>query len=72
MTEPASSLIDNTPRGNQKDQESCDQRTAVDEGVPVDVLSTNALTETSDSEVGYFGEPPKAVRKILSNKQPRT
>ncbi|KAL4909643.1 hypothetical protein BDW74DRAFT_165079 [Aspergillus multicolor] len=31
------------------------QRTTVDEGVPVDVLSTQALAEVSNSEVGYFG-----------------
>ncbi|RDW89966.1 fungal specific transcription factor domain-containing protein [Aspergillus mulundensis] len=40
----------------QKEQESPSQRTAVDEGVPVDILSTHALTEASDSEIGYFGE----------------
>ncbi|KAL4970590.1 uncharacterized protein BDV14DRAFT_195274 [Aspergillus stella-maris] len=39
----------------QEDGTGSGQRTAVDEEVPVDILSTNALTEASDSEVGYFG-----------------
>ncbi|KAL4795354.1 hypothetical protein BDV19DRAFT_378830 [Aspergillus venezuelensis] len=39
----------------QEDGTVSGQRTAVDDEVPVDILSTNALMEASDSEVGYFG-----------------
>jgi hypothetical protein len=31
------------------------ERETADEGIPVDELSTQALTEATDGEVGYFG-----------------
>ncbi|KAL2842057.1 hypothetical protein BJY01DRAFT_249291 [Aspergillus pseudoustus] len=40
------------------------ERETTDESVPVDELSTQALTEATDSEVGYFGITPETVISI--------
>ncbi|KAL4914949.1 hypothetical protein BDW62DRAFT_213108 [Aspergillus aurantiobrunneus] len=54
-------------RISEGERGSPDQRTAIEEDVPVDILSTNALTETSDTEVGYFGPSSNyAIFRLVS------
>lgn len=44
-----------TDQERQQEVVHCNDRTTVEDGAPVDVLSTNALTEETDNVVGYFG-----------------
>ncbi|KAL2816662.1 hypothetical protein BJX63DRAFT_387014 [Aspergillus granulosus] len=54
-----------TPTGEQCEDR---EREMADEGVPVDELSTQALTEATDGEVGYFGPSSNyAMFRFISN-----
>ena len=43
------------PEMNSEQEQSLNVSTTSDEGVSVDILSTDAFRPTSENEVGYFG-----------------
>ena len=40
---------------SEHEEQSLNVSTTLDEGVSVDILSTDAFQQTSENEVGYFG-----------------
>ncbi|KAE8337811.1 hypothetical protein BDV24DRAFT_177280 [Aspergillus arachidicola] len=57
-----------TDKERRQEAVHCSDRTTVEDGAPVDVLSTNALTEETDYVVGYFGPSSNyAMFRLLSS-----